>query len=343
MPELSTLSELPTLWADFHLLRPFWLLGWIPAALLFLVVRRRQDVERQWRNLIAPHLLERLLVGGDHGIRFQPIHLIVGLASLGSLAAAGPTWEREVTPFTEDKAPLVITLDLSRSMDAIDVEPTRLERAKQKIRDLLALRRGARTGLVAFAGSAHMVLPLTDDTSFFETYLMALETALMPVPGKDSSAALALAERMLERDEVPGSILFVTDGIGAEHLSALVMHAEASNDELLVLGVGTSEGGPVRAGESGFVTDAKGQRMIARLDRQGLEAVARETGAFVATVTLDDADVNRIERRIQSHLEAVREADPSARWRDFGYYLVFPAALLGLLWFRRGWTVEWQG
>ncbi len=90
-----------------------------------------------------------------------------------------------------------------------------------------------------------------------------------------------------------------------------------------------------------FATDSGGGRLVAQLDKEGLEAMASEAGAFVATVTLDDRDVERIERHVQSHLEAVREEDESARWRDFGYYLVFPVALLGLLWFRKGWTVQW--
>ena len=91
-----------------------------------------------------------------------------------------------------------------------------------------------------------------------------------------------------------------------------------------------------------FATDSAGRRVVAHLDREGLEAVSREADAFVATVTLDARDVERIERHVQSHLEAVREEDESARWRDFGYYLVFPVALLGLLWFRKGWTVQWM-
>jgi Ca-activated chloride channel family protein len=285
--------------------------------------------------------LSHLLVGRNRSFRYRPIHLIVSLLLLGSVALAGPTWEREITPFTEDKAPLVVVLDVSLSMNAIDVQPTRLERAKQKIRDLLELRSGARTGLIAYAGSAHMVMPLTDDATVLEMYLMALQTELMPVQGKAPPRALSLAQQMVDREDVPGSILFVTDGIAADALPAFVEHGETNQDALLILGVGTSEGGPVRAGDS-FATNSAGRRITATLDKEGLEAVAREAGAFVATVTVDNRDVERIQRRVQSHLEAVREEDESGRWRDFGYYLVFPIAFLGLLWFRKGWTVQWD-
>jgi Ca-activated chloride channel family protein len=326
--------------AQFHFLRPLWLTALLPAVLLYVTVRWRDDASRPWKGIIAPHLLSHLLVGRDRAFRYRPIHLIVTLLIFGSVALAGPTWEREVTPFTEDKAPLVVVLDVSLSMNAIDVQPTRLERAKHKIRDLFELRSGARTGLVAYAGSAHMVMPLTDDASILEMYLMALQTELMPVQGKDASRALSLAQQLLDREDVPGSILLVTDGIAADSLPAFVEHGETNQDALLILGVGTSEGGPVRQGD-GFATDSSGRRVTAKLDKEGLEALSREANAFVATVTLDDRDVERIQRRVQSHLEAVREEDESARWRDFGYYLVFPVAVLGLLWFRKGWTVQW--
>ena len=107
-----------------------------------------------------------------------------------------------------------------------------------------------------------------------------------------------------------------------------------------MLGVGTSEGGPIRQGK-GFATDAAGRRVVARLDRDGLEALARDAGVFVATATRDARDVDRLQARIQSHLEAVQAADPKARWKDAGYWLTLPFALLGALWFRRGWTVRW--
>ena len=327
--------------AELHFLRPDWL--WVvPAALLlWLVIRLRTDSVRQWRKVIAPHLLPHLTVGAGDRWRFRPIHLVVAVLVLGSLAVAGPTWEREASPFAEDTAPLVIALDVSRSMNAVDVQPTRLERAKQKVRDLLELRSGARTALIAYAGSAHAVLPLCDDPTVFETYLAAVETGLMPVKGKDPLAALELAEDLLADEPTAGSILFLTDGIAEEHASAFADHAGRSDDEVLVLAVGTREGGPVRASEGGFETDSAGRRLVASLDVPGLEAM-RAGGAFVAGVTVDDADVGRVQRRIQSHLQQVQQQDETARWKDRGYWLVGPVAFLCLLWFRRGWTVRWS-
>ena len=110
---------------------------------------------------------------------------------------SGPTWRRELPPFVEDKAPLMIVLALSTSMDQADVAPTRLERAKQKIRDLLGVRAGARSGLIAYAGTAHLVMPLTDDRSVIEPFLAALATGLMPGDGKNVTSAVSLATQFL--------------------------------------------------------------------------------------------------------------------------------------------------
>jgi Ca-activated chloride channel family protein len=323
---------------DFHFLRPEWLLVLLPAAALLWIVSRGEDAGARWRGVIAPHLLEHLVVGRREAWRLRPVHLTVGLLALGAVAAAGPTWERERPPFVEDNAPLAIAIDLSRTMDAIDVAPTRLERAKLKVRDLVAGRPGARTAIFAYAGSAHMVLPLTDDPALIRTYVDSLGTDLMPVPGKDTVKALAAVEAGLAHEDVPGTILLLTDGVEPRAFDAFRRHQ--GRNEIMVLGIGTAEGGPVKTGEATFLTDAAGRRVVARLDVEGLRKLRSDAGIPVATVTLDDGDVRWIERRVQTHLRQ-RQAETEARWRDFGWYLTIPMALLGALWFRRGWTVRW--
>ena len=332
----------PAVLAEFHFLRPWWLMALVPPLLLWLIIGRRDDVERRWRRLIAPHVLTHLKVGGDQRWRIRPLHLIVWMVLFGAVGLAGPTWQREIAPFAEDTAPLIIAVDVSISMNATDIQPTRLERAKQKVRDLLALRSGARTALVAYAGTAHTVLPLCDDATVFETFLASLESDVMPVDGKAPEQALALAEALLVDAEAPGSILFLSDGIAAELAPTFAAHAQRTDDEVLVLAVGTRDGGPIRLGDNRFRTDASGRRIVATLDVAGFEALASEAGVFVAGVTVDGADVGRIQRRVQSHLQAVQQQDETARWKDQGYWFVLPVALLGLLWFRKGWTIRWS-
>jgi Ca-activated chloride channel family protein len=306
--------------AEFHFLRPEWLWLLFPSAVVIWLLGRREDPLRPFEGRVASHLLPHLLVGQARGFRVRPVQLLAASLLVGTLALAGPAWQREAPPFARERAALVVALDLSRGMDASDVAPTRLERAKQKVRDLLALRDGARTALVAYAGSAHVVLPLTEDAKVLETYLVALETRLMPEAGKNTPAALALAESLLAKETVPGTILFVTDGVAKAEVGAFVAHAGRSPHQPMVLGVGTSHAG---------------------LDREGLLALARESGALVATATLDGRDVARIQRGIESHREISLRQDEGERYRDFGWYATPILALLGGLGFRRGWTMRW--
>jgi Ca-activated chloride channel family protein len=325
---------------DFHFLRPEWLLAIAAAGLLAWIVARRTDMRSRWAASIAAPLLDHLVIGRRERFRLSPVHLTVASLAIGGMAAAGPTWERERAPFVDDRAPLVIAVDLSQTMDATDVAPTRLERAKLKVRDLLALRQGARTAIFAYAGSAHMVLPLTDDADLVMSYVDALATRIMPVPGKDTAKAVNAAAASLADEPVPGTILLMTDEIEPRAASALAHRTDKAG--LVVLGIGTAAGGPVGTGEGEFLTDAAGQRVVARLDVDALEKLGGEAGIPVATVTADDGDVRWVERRIRTHFEQ-RQEEGETRWRDMGWFLTIPIALLSALWFRRGWTIRWAG
>jgi Ca-activated chloride channel family protein len=328
--------------SNFHLLRPMWLWALIPAVGLWVLMLLEQSSAWRWRAVIAPHLLGHLVRHPRRRPWTRPTLFALPCFVIIILALTGPTWERQKTPFVQDEASLVVALDLSQSMDAIDVQPTRLQRAQQKIRDLLVLRPGARTGLIAYAGSSHMVLPLTDDAKVIGMYLVSLETGLMPVAGKNPEKALKLAEEMLAKETTPGTILFVTDGLAEKYSAAFAEHKKASPHQVLVLAVGTSKGGPVRLGKEGFLKDARGQRVISALDRKGLEALERQAGIYVLGTTLDDRDVEKLIRKVNTHLKSVQAVDERIPWEDYGYYLVFSAVPLALLWFRKGWTVRWE-
>ncbi|MDI7863109.1 VWA domain-containing protein [Rhizobiaceae bacterium n13] len=326
--------------ADFHFLRPWWLLAVIAAALLVWQLGRQSDMRARWRNLIAPNLLDHLLIDRGRTGGLRPVHLIGAILALSGIAAAGPTWERERPPFVEDTAPLAIAIDLGQTMNATDISPSRVERAKLKVQDILARRQGARTALFAYAGSAHMVLPLTDDAQLVATYLAALSPALMPIEGKDTAKALEAVEAALADETVPGTILFMTDGVERGAFPAFTGYG--GRNDLMVLGMGTPEGGPVRTGSGEYLTDSTGARVQARLDVDALKELQSSSSAQVATVTLDDGDVDWIVRRIQTAF-AQKSEEGLTRWRDFGWYLTIPIALLTALTFRRGAKIHWLG
>jgi Ca-activated chloride channel family protein len=326
---------------DVHFLRPEWLFGIIAAAALLWFLTRRQDLHRQWRGVIAEHLLTHLIVTPTSMPKVRPVHLTSAALAIGSIAAAGPTWQREQPPFVEDRAPLVIAIDVSETMDAVDVTPSRLERAKIKVRDMLALRSGARTAIVAYAGSAHMVMPLTDDAALIGTYVDALETNVMPVRGRNTVRAIDAVEKTLANEDTPGTVLFLAGGVEESAFDRFAALARDGHHQPIVLGIGTAEGGPVRTGPQTYLTDSSGGRVFTTLDVDALHRLRDRTGVPVATVTADRSDVEWIERRVQSHLQA-RQAETNARWRDEGWWLTIPLALFGVFWFRKGWTIQWS-
>jgi Ca-activated chloride channel family protein len=321
--------------SDFHFLRPLWLLALIaPPAILWLAARAG-DLRERWKAMIAPHLLDRLVIEPDHLRHMRPAWMAAAFAALGVIAAAGPAWQREAPPFVSDTASLVIAVDLSSAMDAVDITPSRLERAKLKIHDILAARAGARTAVIAYSGTAHLVVPLTEDSSLIEAYTDALATRIMPKPGKDTSAALMLADRLLSADGSAGTILLMT----AEIEPAASTAAKALASRIVVLGIGTAEGGLIKQPDSSFLTGANGERTVAKLDLARLRAFGTETGAAVATITDDGADISWITQHVASNF-AQQNAAAGDRWRDAGWWLLFPVAMLLALSFRRGWVVK---
>lgn len=326
---------------QFHFLRPFWL-AVIPFAIwLHLRLRRSFSAAAAWQGVIAPHLLEHLTVGAKEANRVRPYQLMTAVLVLASLALSGPTWQREITSFTEDRAPLIVALELTPTMLSVDQPPTRLERAKQKLRDILERRKGARTAVIGYAGSAHTVLPLTDDAKLIELYLESLTPALMPKEGDDAANALSLAERMLSAEVAAGTIIFMTDGIDRTYAPRFAEHRERSQDQLLFLVVGSTKGGPISEVKAGGQTFGLADNRAPGVDLGGISAVADASGGTVIRATPDLADVEELTRRTRTHLINTVQQDERLQWRDFGYVLIWPLAFFILLWARRGWTVHW--
>tara|TARA_R110002110_G_scaffold31396_1_gene110716 strand:+ start:20720 stop:22249 length:1530 start_codon:yes stop_codon:yes gene_type:complete len=291
-----------------HFLRPLWLMALPLAAFVWWRGRREHDPARALEAAIAPHLLRHLLVGRSAGARVRPSDMGALIIVLMILALAGPSWRRELPPFVENIAPLVIAIDASQSMAAADVAPSRLARAAQKVRDLIARRADARTALVVYAGSAHVVLPLTNDPGLIVPFLDALSPDLMPVAGKNPSAALALAREITKGESVESAILFMTDKLTPA--DAAMLAGEAGGIHVLLVAADATTAAPFAS---------------------GLDIVA---------LSPDDSDVERLASNIQARYELRQGNLEHARWRDEGYFLLWPVVALGALWFRRGWAVR---
>ncbi|MQY46185.1 VWA domain-containing protein [Rhizobiales bacterium RZME27] len=321
--------------SDFHFIRPWFLVLLLLPSSIVLLANRSHDIRARWKGFIAPHLLDSLIVEGAGNSRVKPTSLLALMLAVAIIGASGPTWRREQPPFVADTATLVIAVDLSQTMDAIDVTPSRLERAKLKIKDVIDARQGARNAIVAYAGTAHLVIPPTEDGALVETYSEALATRIMPKPGKDTSAAIRLAGDLLKREGSVGTILILTDGVEA----AAAEQLKSGPNGIVILGVGTAAGGPVKNTDGNFATAASGTRLFPKLDIKALQAIGRETGADVATVTDDDTDIRWIVQRIRSNF-AQKQTTADDRWSDLGWWLVIPLVVAMALSFRRGWVAK---
>ena len=326
----------------FHFLRPAWLLLAIFGALMPLLWRRSQDQQRRLRAIIAPHLLPYLLITPQDHQRLRPVHITAALLILGAVAAAGPTWEQDRPAFVENRAPLIIALDLSPSMDASDIQPTRLEAAKHKLHDLIARRSGARTALIAYAGSAHLVLPATDDPALLDSLIQALSSDLIERPGKNVAAVIEQAKRLLDAENTPASLLLITDGADTTQLDALKQQLHGSALQVLVLAVGSTHGGIIRDASGQPRTDSTGRPALGSFDQAALKQLAAATDAPLGSLTLNDDDLDWIEGHAQQHFQAASDELRELHWKDAGYWLCVPLLLLAWLTIRRGWSVNWS-
>ena len=318
--------------SHFHLLRPLWLLALIPLLWTMYHLYRARSPFDKWQKIIAPNLIKAMRVRHTHVRRLNPLNVFAVSSVLIIIILAGPTWKQQASPFSEDLSALVIVLDASSSMDQKDVQPSRLERAKQKIEDLLALRPGRRVGLIVYAGSAHSVIPLTNDMEVVNNFLKAVTSDMMPKPGKFAEKALPIADRMLQVKlangiEVKGTLLLLSDGIGPETSTEFEKYFSNNQHQLLVLGIGNDP-----SSESHITSTP--------LEEKALIDLANTSDGHYQSLTLDQSDVKYLNRRINSHLVIVE--DGTRPWFDSGYYLLYPLIFLMLFWFRKGWTLNWS-
>lgn len=311
---------------QFHFLRLAWLLLLLPAALLMWSVYQRSDSLRAWKRVISPRLLEHLLLHdtGETG-RWRPVYMVGVCWLVGILALAGPTWQMQASPFSEDQAAMFIVIKMTPQMLAQDVQPSRLQRSVIKIQDLLELKKDVRTGLIAYAGSAHLVMPLTSDAGVINNFAAALEPGIMPLEGDEPAEAIALASQRLKGAAVPGSIVLITDAIDTSQLSELEKIHQQDSIEVHILAMAA---GPE-------VIPPAGSYPAPPLDMDSLSKAAKAMGGTVTAVTADKRDIGSLSNNIERSISHV-PAQEGQQWNDAGYYLLFLLMFFMLTFFRRG-------
>ena len=341
MSEFS--AEFATAIAQFHWLRPWFLLALLPGIALALLLARRSANKSNWQSVIAPELLPYLLEQGSREKR-QRLHwwlLVPWLCAC--LALAGPSWNKIPLPIHKQQSPLVILLDLSPSMLAEDVKPHRLTRARLKLIDLLKTRQEGTTALVAYAGDAHVVTPLTDDTATIISLLPALSPGIMPVAGNQPLQALEKGIGLIHKSGFQkGHILLVSDGLPRADLAPMnTLLAKLGGFKVSVLAVGTKEGAPIPSvsptSNGGFIKDRQGNIVIAQLREAPLRSLANNNGGIYRRIALDDSDIDAFSRLFDSaNTEQSQQLQRTFdTWHDSGFWLILPLLPFLILAFRR--------
>ena len=280
--------------AAFHFIRPGWLLLAPLAVGLWWLWRRHADPLRGWREQIAPPLLEALMVGRESALR-RPAQLSLAAWLAAIVAIAGPTWRLEPSPFADDATPLMILLKADASMMQPEPAPSRLERARLKIADLAQARQGQPLGLIAYAGSAHLVLPPTRDTAIVAQMAAEISPAIMPVPGDRLDLALREAARVLGDGGEGGSIVVLADTVDTD--LAILRPTASVPVQFLAINAPDSP------------------------EDQALRAAAGNLDAGVEPLDVQGNDVADIVRRA-ARAAAARHGEQGGRWEEAGYWMV---------------------
>ena len=324
----------------FHFIRPEWLLALFAFFWLFWRIRLMNTNKGIWQSVCDQALLPHILI--DQPLQHQRWPWVLyGISGvLAIIALAGPTWERLPVPVFRNDSALVIVLDLSRSMDATDIKPSRLERARFKITDILKGRKEGQTALIVYAGDAFVVTPLTDDTETIRSQLSALSTVVVPTQGSQTRSALNQSVKLLQQAGLnQGAVLLITDGIDVQASLKSVKALRDKGYRLSVLGVGTVEGAPIPLPQGGFFKDRSGSIVIPGLNERALRDVAEAGGGLYQMIRTGNTDLDALSLIFDQRPQAGDSAQDSSQidqWYEAGPWLLLILLPIAALTFRRG-------
>jgi len=326
--------------SDFHLLRPEWLLALVPLIALMIYRKRKQALSGQWKNIIAPQLQPYVLKQQETKPQEHWIQAALWLSAfIGILAMSGPSWQKQPSLVYNNQAGLVIALDLSLSMTSQDLTPSRLQRAKYKITDILKQQKNKNLALIAYAGDAHTASPLTRDIKTIQSMLPALDPYIMPAQGSNLIHLVEQATALFEQGKSkPRQLLLVTDGVEPQDISLASEALKKADIQLAILAIGTEQGAPIVKPNGQFFKDGQGNVIMPGLEWENLQALATTTQSRITKITNDDRDINYLikDNPLKASFEQQKEKIEFDQWQDGGYWLVLPMLLLSLLAFRKG-------
>jgi Ca-activated chloride channel homolog len=324
--------------SEFHFIRPTWLLAILPYLVIVVLMLRNKLSRGNWSAVCDAELLPYLLQ--EKAVQNSRWLLTTGAIAvfLVIVALAGPSWQRVPSPVFRNDSALVVALNLSHSMDAEDIKPSRLIRARYKIADILKRRKDGQTALLVYSGAAFTVTPLTDDTETINSQLTALTTDIMPSEGNDTELVLKKAVDLFKQAGLQkGQILLITDSVDADKTKPAVTALE--NYSLSILGVGTAEGAPIALAQGGFLKDEHGSIVIPKLNASDLAKLAQQGHGIYQSISTDDSDILAFLSALEQPVQQQGKENKNLlldQWEDQGPWLLLLVLPLAALSFRKG-------
>jgi len=334
--------------SNFHFVRPYWLVAIIALLFVLWLLKKHRFYQSPWQQFLPNHLSQVLVEGaagtntnkktmGRHAFLIKPF--FIGLLSI--IALAGPAWQKLPQPVYQTERGSVLIMDMSYSMYSTDVKPNRLTRARFKAIDLLSKINEGDTGLVAYAGDAFVISPLTQDIKNIELLLPSLTPEIMPELGANPLAALTLAhEMLLNAGHLNGDIYWFTDDVDNEELSDIYDWSNEFGHQLNILGVGSESGAPITLPSGELLKDNKGAIVVPRLPTRKLKSLASRGHGNYQTISNDDSDIDNLilkdEISERSKDKKQQNQQTGDQWHEQGAWLLVLVLPLMLGYFRRG-------
>lgn len=326
---------------SLHFIRPEWLLALLPLTIILWALWRQHQSNSAWNRYIAPHLAKVLVTEGTQKSR-RPLHILAFTWMIATLALAGPALNKQTLPVFAAEQGRVLVMDMSVSMFATDLAPNRLTQTKFRATDLLRGLKEGETGLIAFAGDAFTISPLTRDTGTLLNLLPTLSPEIMPVLGSNLAAALTQAKNLLAQGgHLRGDIIVMTDGITPRQFDEANSALAGSQYRLAIMGFGSPQGAPIRLPDGQLQRDSSNEVVVAKTDFGLLQKLADNHNGIMIPNRADGQDLVQLQHWLSDSGDAKATDLDGETWQDLGPYLALLLLIPALLSFRQGMLANW--